>query len=62
MNGVLNSQGYAQAAWWNRILIGAWGLMWVIAVCCNVMIAFYVHPKDPKNTIAISSARQCARG
>ena len=49
MNDVLNSQGYTQAAWWNRIPIGAWGLMWAIAICCNVMIGFYIRPKDPKN-------------
>lgn len=48
MNDVFNSQGYTQAAWWNRIPIGAWGLMWVIAVCCNAMIGFYIRPKDPK--------------
>lgn len=48
MNDVLNSQGYTQAAWWNRIPIGAWGLLWAIAVCCNVMIGFYIRPKDPK--------------
>ena len=48
MNDVLNSQGYTQAAWWNRIPIGAWGLMWAIAVCCNAMIGFYIRPKDPK--------------
>ena len=48
MNDVLNSQGYTQAAWRNRIPIGAWGLMWVIAVCCNLMIGFYMRPKDPK--------------
>jgi protein-S-isoprenylcysteine O-methyltransferase Ste14 len=49
MNDVLNSQGYTQAAWWNRIPIGAWGLMWAIAICCNAMIGFYIRPKDPKN-------------
>ena len=27
MNDVLNSQGYTQAAWWNRIPIAAWALM-----------------------------------
>ena len=27
MNGVLNSQGYAQAAWWNWIPIEAWAMM-----------------------------------
>ena len=49
MNDVLNSQGYTQAAWWNRIPIGAWVLMWAIAVCCNVMIGFYIRPRDPKS-------------
>ena len=45
MNDVLNSQGYTQAAWWNRIPIPAWGLMWLIAICCNVMIGYYVRQK-----------------
>lgn len=49
MNDVLNSQSYTQAAWWNRIPIGAWGLMWAIAICCNAMIGFYVRPRDSKN-------------
>ena len=31
MNDVLNSQGYTQAAWWNRIPHAAWGLMGAIA-------------------------------
>jgi len=47
MNDVLNSQGYTQAAWWNRIPIGAWCLMWTIAICCNLMIGFYMRPNDP---------------
>jgi hypothetical protein len=34
MNDVLNSQGYTQAAWWNRIPSAAWVLMGVIAICC----------------------------
>jgi hypothetical protein len=46
MNDVLNSQGYTQAAWWNRIPVAAWGLMWAIAVCCNFMIGYYVRPAD----------------
>jgi hypothetical protein len=49
MNAVLNSQGYTQAAWRNRIPIGAWCLMWAIAICCNLMIGFYMRPKDPKS-------------
>ena len=40
MNDVLNSQGYAQAAWWNRIPLAAWGLMAAIAICCNVLVGF----------------------
>ncbi len=40
MNDVLNSQGYTQAAWWNRIPVAAWGLMVAIAICCNVLIGY----------------------
>ncbi|KLD65600.1 hypothetical protein [Dyella japonica] len=38
MNDVLNSEGYTQAAWWNRIPIAAWLLMGVIALGCNVLV------------------------
>jgi hypothetical protein len=38
MNDVLNSQGYTQAAWWNRIPLSAWGLMLAIAICSNVLL------------------------
>jgi hypothetical protein len=40
MNDVLNSQGYTQAAWWNRIPIAAWGLMAAIAICCNGLVGY----------------------
>jgi hypothetical protein len=40
MNDVLNSQGYTQAAWWNRIPISAWGLMVAIAICCNLLVGY----------------------
>jgi hypothetical protein len=40
MNEVLNSQGYTQAAWWNKIPIAAWGLMVAIAVCCNLLVGY----------------------
>jgi hypothetical protein len=43
MNDVLNSQGYAQAAWWNRIPAAAWGLMAIIAVSCNVLLGYGSH-------------------
>ena len=38
MNDVLNSQGYAQAAWWNRIPVAAWVLMLAIAICANLLL------------------------
>jgi hypothetical protein len=40
MNDVLNSKGYTQAAWLNRIPIAAWGLMAAIAICCNLLIGY----------------------
>jgi hypothetical protein len=43
MNDVLNSQGYTQAAWWNRIPPSAWVLMVTIALCCNLLIGYYTR-------------------
>ena len=40
MNDVLNSQGYTQAAWWNRIPHAAWALMALIAICCNLLVGY----------------------
>jgi hypothetical protein len=40
MNDVLNSQGYAQAAAWNRIPREAWYLMSVIAIGSNFLIGY----------------------
>jgi hypothetical protein len=40
MNDVLNSQGYTQAAWWNRIPVAAWGLMAAIAICSNLLLGY----------------------
>jgi hypothetical protein len=48
MNDVLNSQGYAQAAWWNRIPIAAWALMVTIAICCNLLIGYSVRQTEAK--------------
>jgi hypothetical protein len=43
MNDVLNSQGYTQAAWWNRIPVAAWVLMGLIAVSCNLLVGYGEH-------------------
>jgi hypothetical protein len=40
MNDVLNSQGYTQAAWWNRIPTAAWYLMATVAIFCNLLIGY----------------------
>jgi hypothetical protein len=46
MNDVLNSQGYTQAAWWNRIPIAAWALMATIAIFCNLLIGYGARRRD----------------
>src|SRR5579872_2153131 len=43
MNDVLNSQGYTQAAGWNRIPIAAWVLMAAVAISCNLLIGYVAH-------------------
>ncbi len=40
MNDVLNSQGYTQGAWWNRIPASAWILMVAIAVISHMLIGY----------------------
>jgi len=49
MNDVLNSQGYTQAAWWNRIPVAAWCLMGAIAICCNILVGFNVRRVESKS-------------
>lgn len=43
MNDVLNSQGYTQAAWWNRSPIGAWGLIATVAICSCLLVGYTAH-------------------
>lgn len=40
MNDVINTQGYTQAAWWNRIPVAAWTLMMLIGVFCNLLVGY----------------------
>lgn len=40
MNDVINSQGYTQAAWWNRIPVGAWAMLAVMAISCNLLVGY----------------------
>ncbi len=48
MNDVLNSQGYTQAAWWNRIPASAWSLMIAIAICCNLLVGYGARSANAK--------------
>jgi len=45
MNDVLNSQGYTQASWWNRIPTAAWSLMFAIAIVSHVLFGYGQHRK-----------------
>ena len=46
MNDVLNSQGYTQAAWWNRIPIAAWALVITISIFCNLLVGYVAHGRS----------------
>jgi hypothetical protein len=48
MNDVLNSEGYTQAAWWNRIPTAAWLLMFVMALFCNGLVGFGARQLKPR--------------
>jgi hypothetical protein len=48
MNDVLNSEGYTQAAWWNRIPVAAWVLMFGIAFFCNGLVGFGSRQLKPR--------------
>lgn len=46
MNDVLNSEGYTQAAWWNRLPIAAWTLLITISIFCNLLVGYVAHGKS----------------
>jgi hypothetical protein len=43
MNDVLNSQGYTQFAWQNRVPRAAWILVVMIAIFCNFLVGYVAH-------------------
>jgi hypothetical protein len=45
MNDVLNSEGYTEAAWRNRVPLAAWILLVSIAVLCNFLLGYRAHRK-----------------
>lgn len=46
MNDVLNSQGYTQAAWLNRIPVAAWTLVVAVSIFCNLLAGYRAHGKS----------------
>jgi hypothetical protein len=53
MNDVLNSQGYTQAAWWNRIPVAAWGLLVATAISCNVLVGYGARGAKMKTALLL---------
>jgi hypothetical protein len=47
MNDVLNAEGYAQAAAWNRIPTAAWVLIAAVAFCCSLLLGYDARETDP---------------
>lgn len=53
MNDVINSQGYTQAAWWNRIPPGAWLLMGGVAIFCNLLVGYTERRVKPRTLLVL---------
>jgi hypothetical protein len=49
MNDVLNSQGYTQAAWWNRIPVAAWAFLLATAISCNILVGYGARTAKSKS-------------
>jgi len=53
MNDVLNSQGYTQAAWWNRIPVGAWVLMAAIALTSHLLLGYGAQSSEAESRLFV---------
>ena len=53
MNDVINSQGYTQAAFWNRIPRAVWWLMAAIALCSNLLFGYRSQNRMATKKIAL---------
>ncbi len=53
MNDVLNSQGYTQAAWWNRIPVAAWLLLALTAIGCNILVGYGSQNERAKSSLLL---------
>lgn len=53
MNDVLNTQGYTQAEWWNRLPLAAWVLMLLMAVCANMLVGYGMRTNNGKKLLVV---------
>lgn len=53
MNDVLNSQGYTQAMWWNRLPPGAWLLMLLVGMSCAFLFGYSEARKSRKRLLIL---------
>jgi hypothetical protein len=53
MNDVINTQGYTQAAWWNRIPPAAWALMLMLALCSNGLVGTSARSKARQSLLFV---------
>jgi hypothetical protein len=53
MNDVFNSQGYTQAAIWNRIPIETWGMMTGIAICANMLVGYGARKAEAEGILVL---------
>jgi len=53
MNDAINSQGYTQAAWWNRIPTAGWMLMLVLAFCANVLLGMGAKAREQHGLVFV---------
>ena len=53
MNDVLNSQGYTQAAWRNRIPKAAWAFLLLISALCNLMVGYGARDLRPRSILLL---------
>lgn len=51
MNAVIESQGYTQAAWWNRLPFSAVLMLAVIAIGCNLLIGYGAPSISTRNPL-----------
>ena len=62
MNDAINSQGYAQAAAWNRIPLGAWMLLYVLGGIATGMIGYRFRIEARQNRLMLVMSRHRGHG